>query len=491
MEGGLNLKLSLKHKGIEKFGFTFLFLAAGLLALIIFGIFNNLKVKERALVERAVYTTDFSSSRSNTKGKVEGVYVSEDNTRAFVLMKFNDTSNVSLKADSYQAFLTGIRPNQIQQSLKRKPKGKIYVFGTSGYFGVYLTEPQGFAKQILKLTIRLNAEVSKDFGEGTIIGGDTSYKTHDQLDVCFNPSGKGAEVSNVLSEDDFAVKDLYNELIIAPREILVREKIQQELGLMDRTLQRIDEFRTRLAGISIDGVNVIVPDDPEPIRGDIVQKVYDKEPSDVDIDGRIALLNPDIIRNRDIKKSINYDENREKREHSGYDKNEKEDNESGDDQLTEDLGDIDSRPFVYNLDTSYVIAGGYKIDWLTKRVADGYLKDLVDDGENYSEYLLRTSKLSKDSLPENFNVNDLNWELTNGKDLDKDLLLNAGSDTMSSLEGLVTARDNLISAWRDFYQAKRKYQVTYMRELINLDYELNNVENNFIVNDREDVIGYY
>lgn len=515
-------KIFNRHKKIERFGLTFIILSFLLIFMLVMGYFNNRKINNNLLSENAMYSTRFTTSRTNVSGTVEGVYTSEDKTRSFVLLKFNDISKVSLDADTYQAFLTGANLKRNKRDLMSNPAGSLYVFGTSGYFGVYLVDKSGFDKQILDLTIRANSEIVPVISDGRSVGGDESFKIYDQFKIYFNPAADNAEISKVLSKEEFDVVDLYNEIVISPQEIIARENIQKTLQDMFNAQTRVEEFSDRLSNISIDGVRMKIPAGPREIRKDVVQKVYKEKPDDVDIDGKYAVVDKDLVRNSDIKSAINFEENKRRRASgtlSDYTKEAKEasnevvnneENENVRDNVEEDVQKdiqkdkkakdkeiagkdldsdmIDSRGYIYHLDTDQVVSGGYDIDWLHDTVSKGYLKDLVSSGESYSDYILRRSR---EDLTGNFDVANIKWMLTNGKDFDEDVLDNGSSQDLAPVREMVASRDSLMSAWRDFYTAKARYQREDMKQLIDLDYDLNNIEENYTVNQSEKVLLLY
>lgn len=515
-------KIFNKHKKIERFGLMFIVLSFLLVFLLVMGYFNNQKINKNLLSENAMYSTRFTTSRTNVSGTVEGVYTSEDKTRSFVLLKFNDISQVSLDANTYQAFLTGANLDQNKRDLLSHPAGSLYVFGTSGYFGVYMVDKEGFDKQILDLTIRANSEIVPVVSDGRSVGGDESFKIYDQFKIYFNPAADSAEVSKVLSKEEFDVVDLYNEIVISPQEIIARENIQKTLQDMANAQTRIDEFSDRLASISIDGVKMKVPAGPREIRKDVIQKVYKEKLDDVEIDGKYSVVDSNLVRNTDIKSAINFEENKRRRDSStlsDYSKevkkefNEENKDEENDNEQLDNKDDvenniqkdkkskdkevdgknldsdmIDSRGYIYYLDTDQVVPGGYDIDWLHDTVSEGYLDGLVASGESYSDYILRRSR---EDLTNNFDVAGIKWMLTNGKDFDEDVLDNTSSQDLAPVREMVASRDNLMSAWRDFYTAKAKYQREDMKQLIDLDYDLSNIEENYTVNQGEKVLLLY
>ena len=101
-------------------------------------IYNKFGLDDQMLASRAVYTTDATFSRTNQTSKVVGVFTNSDKTRGMVLIKFADGVNISSSASDYKVFTTASNLKKGKEDLASKPAGSIYVFGTSGYIGLYL-----------------------------------------------------------------------------------------------------------------------------------------------------------------------------------------------------------------------------------------------------------------------------------------------------------------------------------------------------------------
>lgn len=233
------LKLG-KHYRMERFAllsgvFSVLFI------FVVLGCFGSQVAKDaNTLTDEAMYSTEFRSSRTGVSGSVDGVYVSQDKTRAFVLGHFEDISKISTDAEDYQMFLTAVDQNLHDQTLKAEPAGAFYVFGSTGYFGTYLVNSEGFEPQILDLTVRCNAEyvTASDVSSST---GDASFAKYDQFAIYFNPGGANAPVSACLSKEATpSPVDLYSEMVIEPQEAALRETLQADEDLMEHTLKRIN-----------------------------------------------------------------------------------------------------------------------------------------------------------------------------------------------------------------------------------------------------------
>lgn len=258
------LKLDGHHR-IEWFGVSFSVLSVCmLLVLVSIGV----KVHKDAsitLSDKAMYTTSFTTSLTGVSGEVRDVYSNKDHTKIFLLLKFSDTSAISMDANEYQMFLTGSSPTQAPTYLNVNPSGCIYMFGSTGYMGIYLSDVRGFEPQILNLIVRCNSQLtSKRSDTAQEALTDASFADYDQFQIYFNAGAANTTKLDILESDDtLKVSDLYYEMLVKADEDSVREQLQADIDAMKLDLDRIEEYRKRLAM-----ENIQVPDDPELIRGD-------------------------------------------------------------------------------------------------------------------------------------------------------------------------------------------------------------------------------
>ena len=148
-------KLGPHHK-MERFGVvTLVFFLC--VAFVLGGSFYQFREQSKInLNDQAIYTTTFRTSLSQTQGEVVGVYGNKDNTKVYVLMKFSDSSSVTLNADNYKVFISAY-----QARLKREPKGVFQVLGSTGYIGVELISNGGFDSQVMDMWLRIGDNIRK------------------------------------------------------------------------------------------------------------------------------------------------------------------------------------------------------------------------------------------------------------------------------------------------------------------------------------------
>lgn len=371
---GARFKLD-SHHAIERFGILFgvlcvssvvLFSATGVSA------FSNNK---EALSSTALYTPTFTTSKTEISGEVPGIFVSEDRTRAMVLMQFDDPSQVSVNAEHYQGFLTGSSMDLDQQDLKNTVAGSVYVFGSTGYMGVMLDSSEPFSPQVMDLTMRANTELVYKESDGSTaedeMSEDTSFQKHDQWRVFFNPGGSEAIVSKALGTEKVDVGAIFNELVVSTEEEEIRGRMDAQLALMKTDLNRINDGTTELGRTTADGgtLRLMPPQVPAQIAGD------------------------EIIGSPSV----------------------------------------DGAPSTLDLKTQSVLPMGYDFDWRGGSVMDGYLEQVVPEGSNYVSFLAQRD--SETAEEDGFRVNDMQWLLNDGTDLKTDY--SSGDTTVKPLTDIM------------------------------------------------------
>lgn len=357
---GLSKKLKLdSHHAIERFGVTMGVMTALFALLFVSTLGSSVLNNHTKLDSTALYTSSFTTSKSQLTGSVPGVYISPDHQRAMVMMKFEDSSSgsFSANAENYQGFLTGSDAKLNTESLDSDIKGSIMMFGSTGYMGVVLDSDQPFAQQILNLTLRANSELVYQDEPGKLrkdLKDDNSFAAHDQWRLFVNPGASGAKETEALAGNKVDAGAIYADLVINPQEEKVRTDMDQQLAQMQVDQKRIAEFEDTMATAkTVDGVKIVPPKVPKQIRGDEI---------------------------------------------------------TGEPATAEGLSTLDMK-------TDWVSPRGYGFDWRSGSVAEGYLEDLVPKDSSYSKFLSKKADIDTD---ESFQVNDLVWKLSDGSNLKED-----------------------------------------------------------------------
>lgn len=423
---GITMALRLdSHHAIERFGVFFLAIVASFALIAASASASSVANQAAALDSKTLYTPAFTTSRTQLAGDVAGVYVSSDRTRSMLLMHFKDTATVSTNAAKYQAFLSGSTRELSSQPLKSDLTGQIVVFGSTGYMAVVLDSDRPFEQQILNLTMRANSELVYRPEQARKLredlAGQKSFTEFDQWRVYFNPGASGATVAKALDASEFDAGSVYAELVIAPQESEARSSLDEQLAQMQVDLSRIEEYESEAKRVNVDGVLIDLPEAPDSIAGDRITG----KPS---------------------------------------------------------VGETSS---TLELQTDWVSPRGFGFDWRSGSVEDGYLADVVPDGDSYVSWLAEKAALSKTDENGSLNANDIQWTLSNGR------LLKDYSQNDTAMKPLFEIRNALSQAYQDYYQHKVKYQVDAYAALIELEIDLRNVRDGASENTAPDAFATY
>lgn len=416
-----------RHHKIHQQAFGFAMLTVLLVVSLIIGGATAFKSNADLLGTKAVYTTNFSTSKTDNKGTVEGVYRNSAGNRAMVLMKFADPGKMSADPANYRVFATGAKPSGPDEKLKNGDnlKASLVSFGSTGYMGVILESAEGFAPQITNLTFRSLSEISetKDVKLNPEEGYGESFSKFDQWRVYANFGAKDAKVTKALDDKEINASDMFYELVIKPEENEARAQLNKTLSDMSADLNAIKEYRERLEGSKINDLTLKMPEDPEEIRGDAVE-CLDEGASD----------------------------------NGG--------------------GDCKQRKLV----TGYIVNGGYHFNWQESNVQKGYLKRVVPDEESYITFLNERASL----VVPNLNIDAVQWVLS-----DDSLLSTYDAESLPPVKAMNENITLLTTAWETYYKDKTAYERDQVEALLRLEVMYKDVAENATVNDSAGVLSVY
>lgn len=301
------LKLD-KHHRMERFGVSFATVSGILfLSLVMNGVHAH-KVESQMLSDKAVYTKQADFSKSGIEATTAGVFVSPDKKTAYLLLQFADMRNLSLNPNKYVAYITGYN-----QKLKHMHMvGSVVVLGSSGYLGVTLTDAEGFANQILDITLRSTTELddySQHAPSGNYDNADPSFKKYDQLRFYANPGASKATVVPALSNKKLSPEKLYYSFVGKLQEKDLLKELATTRAEIKRTRQRITEYTTRLKDAGFAKI-----DAPEWTRDDYtLDEGFDFDTSNVGLNKKKTYLDVafkgDLDRYKLKAKTIQTDQN--------------------------------------------------------------------------------------------------------------------------------------------------------------------------------------
>lgn len=254
-----------KHHRIELLGAI-----AGVIVLVLFidflSIFIYVKSRNRDLLEnKAIYVRNFTTSLSGNTGNIAQVYVNPDRTKCVILLYFDSSENLVTDASKYQVYVKGydIEKGQYAGRTKSNPVGGYYIFGTTGYAAIYMTDANGFAKQCLECIVRCNELLTTNakVSDEAAAERDASYAHYDQWRIIINPTGKSAKVCDFL--DDFDIVSLYQDAVIDANESTIRQKLTSDVSSLYTYMKQIEAYRNNLKSLGVK-----LPSLPEYVSGD-------------------------------------------------------------------------------------------------------------------------------------------------------------------------------------------------------------------------------
>lgn len=140
-----------------------------------------------------------------------------------------------------------------------------------------------------------------------------------------------------------------------------------------------------------------------------------------------------------------------------------------------------------------VVPGGYEFDWRSKSVMDGYLDDVMKaagaSSQNKEQFLAEKSREASSSKNDNgLDASRITWYLQDGTPLAD---LDNGTAEYGRYATINEDCQGLVSAWREFYTAKQKYQVDGLGALLNLEVSSDAMMRMGSVNTAETVLRCY
>lgn len=227
--------------------------------------------KEAMFADTVLYTSSFKTSLSATSGSVENIFVSEDDRQCFVLLKFDNTSAISTDAGKYFMQMTNCNNDGTSKGIPNEGvKGRFYMFGATGYAGLYLYTTNAPFTNDLK-QIRIMAPPVTNRSQTTEYISD-----FDNFVLYINPSGNDGVTASFMENhaigDAFDMSVMYERLIYYPKEQDIKKQLSDCVKDMKNKYDAIVEYRNRLVKYQL-----AVPDVSEYITGDVISTEYDYE----------------------------------------------------------------------------------------------------------------------------------------------------------------------------------------------------------------------
>ena len=424
------------HYAIERFGITFavLFLAM----VLVVGSITSQKIaaSRQSLSGNAIYTRTFTMSQTGSIGTVQGIYSDAAHTRVFVLLKFDDMSLLPTKASDYRMFLAGCTLGNTYETLKSSPSGFLYVFGTTGYMGIYLQDVAGFPSQLVQLYLRANVNFT---GRVATQYEDDSFNKNNQAKIVFNPGGSYATHADFLETDHWTAEDMVEEILCRQQEMELRNTLYSDLMRMVEQQLYMEEYSTRLKEL-----NVVLPSAPTNIASD---QIYALDASG------------------EYKERLHYITN-----YGG-----------GWVNATGTKGFRTDSVVVY-FDSPYLVPKGFDFDWQDGRVLTGYLEKLTGTTNlsawiNYLSSRVQAGKRTSD-VDFEVDLQRIPWKMVDGSVIS----LDPNSALTQQQKDVMNTVNLLVNAWKSYYKIKEKYETEDLPALLQLESDFRNSVDAYTVN---------
>lgn len=463
----VKLKLD-KHHRMERFAISSISLILVCALLTVYAAKLYLDHKKIVLTEQAIYTTDTVWSLSGGNVHVENIYRNEATTKVFILCKMGEDTmdKMSTDASNYQMFVTGYT-----ERLTNNLAGAIYMFGNTGYMGLYFTDAKGIDAHMYDIVVRNTNVLSADADEGVPSRyNDESFKYHDQIQIYANLAGSSATVASFLDAETPDLTQMYAQTVLASKEAELRTQLNDTLVDMNTTMGLINEYRDRLEKNGIQ-----IPPMPAIIAHDYITTDVEKTKNNA------TQFDPSIVSEKNNIISDPYSVTIHTSEGTTYE------------TYKEQTGS--EAPKLY-LVTDSVFPGGYQFNFQDLSLADHFVKTLPPEGTSVTQWVINKNaeKAANESVPASFNWGTavgedprMDWYYTNGTPF----IYSEAENYDSFKKQINDDKIRYEEAVCHLYELKYHYQVELLYNYVNLAQEAETTENTFSVNASEKALTMY
>ena len=455
----LMVKLKLdKHHRIERFGVLFFSLVLVMTILVSISMVQHIKNQRIVLTDKAIYTTEDTWSLTGQGVQVVNMYRNENYTKSFILLKTN-VDKLSVDAHDYQILMTGYQGEVLKN---KNAIGAVYIFGNTGYMGLYFADASGFDKQLYNITLRNFRLITGDRVENGDYA-DASDSKKNQIHILANLAGKDAIVAKFLEEDNPELIDIYAETVSVTEEESVREELNDTLISMNNQMSLINEeakFLTRM--------NIVIPSLPTAIAGDYITDNVDETANNP------KQFSEDMYDDIDSKISSTYE------------------NVKLDTSISDETGEsiyVDSDKLY--LVTDFVFPGGYQYNYQDMRITDHYVtNNILPEGMKFKAF---AAEKSNEMNHYSYYSDELNnkyskWYYTTETGEVERWTPYEYSEEDKAIQKSI---DSYTAGVRELYRLKEKFQTEYLADLARIEYSAETTASLFSINTDDDVLLIY
>lgn len=248
------------HHKMERFCITFVAFIVILFALFGVAVKKHSDMQKLSLSTTALYTRNSKWSLTGESIEFLNLYRNEDFTKAFILLRVADMTNLSLDANDYTILMTASNKTEITCN----PKASIYVFGSTGYMGLYFADAAGFNPAFYDIAIRNDKMVGVHSNPNAAAEfGSAAFSQFNMTRLYANLRGEDGVVADFLSQEQPSVEGIYKELVAAQIFDSKKAEVDDTIRAMNDCMLAIQSNAERLSTL-----NIVVPELPDIIRGD-------------------------------------------------------------------------------------------------------------------------------------------------------------------------------------------------------------------------------
>lgn len=426
------------HHKMERFCAIFLFFVIVLGSM--FGICLKIHADNQklSLSTIALYTSSSKFSLSGDSIRFIQLYRNDDFSKAFIFGQINggNMSNISTNANDYQMYMTAVQDTEIKGS----PVGGIYMFGNTGYIGLYFFNSEGFNPAVYDIVLRNTSMIT----EVDTSGATDSYGMFNQCHLIANFAGSNGVVADFLNDDNPSLEDMYEELMFTNEIQSRKNQARDILVQMNRQMSLVNEYRDRL----INDHHVQVPALPAALAGDRITTDVEE------VKDNPIVFDPDMLSSVDSVISTNY-------------------------FTTVNLGSDGESGTVSNSDlylvTDYVFPGGYQYNYQDIGLKAGMLDTYMPEGSSYTEWIA-----SKEAESSNY-ADRVRLRFGDWYDENNEIIESAEGWNIQN-QTVLTAISDYTNAVTELYNLKRKYQTSILPKIFEYEMQKNSVASIFSIN---------
>jgi hypothetical protein len=228
---------------------------------------------DAAFAGTTVFSPNVRTSLSGVPIQVMLCRVNEEQNQMFILLQISDLTNISSNLDNYEIWVTNADRSMNHRSTPSENlRGQFYLFGATGYAGVYLYVDGGtFSRDFKWITIRNYVPVTNNRRPHVrLVADDERY---DQFHLFVNPRSESVRTIDFLENNPVGARldstEIYRHAISESLESEIKENIRENLRELEDVRLSIGEYRRRLS----EDYNLEVPDVAPIMAGDTIETV--------------------------------------------------------------------------------------------------------------------------------------------------------------------------------------------------------------------------